>query len=95
NQLAFIEFLRHIVDGVISPAEAVQAYHSVLEKLSIQPHRPLEEDLQLTESVMSYGGEQPSQEKQVASIPPSVKVDFSKMSSEDRLAYHRERMKNL
>src|SRR5690606_21554017 len=47
NQLAFIEFLRLIVDGVIEPREAVRAYHSVLEKLGIKPQRPLEEDLQL------------------------------------------------
>lgn len=103
NQLAFIEFLRHIVDGVISPEEAVRAYHSVLNKLSIQPHRPLEEDLQVTDSVMSYGGEQPSQEKKTQdkkvvttrSDQPTANVDFSKMSSDERLAYHRERMKNL
>lgn len=56
NQLAFIEFLRHIVDGVIDPVEAVRAYHAVLEKLGVQPHRPLEEDLVVQTSVMSYGG---------------------------------------
>jgi hypothetical protein len=56
NQLAFIEFLRHIVDGVIDPVEAVRAYHAVLEKLGIRPHRPLEEDLVVQTSVMSYGG---------------------------------------
>ena len=28
NQLAFIEFLRHLVDGVIEPVEAVKAYHA-------------------------------------------------------------------
>ena len=31
-QLAFVEFLRLIVDGVISPEEAVRAYHGVLER---------------------------------------------------------------
>ena len=35
-QLAFIEFLRHIVDGVIEPVEAVKAYHAVLDKLGLQ-----------------------------------------------------------
>jgi hypothetical protein len=45
NQLAFIEFLRHIVDGVIEPEEAVRAYHAVLERLGLTPHRPLEQDL--------------------------------------------------
>lgn len=100
NQLAFIEFLRHIVDGVISPEEAVRAYHSVLQKLSIPPHRSLENDLLLTDSVMSYGGERVAAAEQkeptraVEVITPAT-IDFSKMTSEERLAYHRERMKNL
>ncbi|MEI8018810.1 MAG: hypothetical protein WCH39_11475 [Schlesneria sp.] len=55
NQLAFIEFLRHIADGVIDPEEAVRAYHSVLQKLGITPNRTLEQDLTFQTSVMSYG----------------------------------------
>lgn len=55
-QLAFIEFLRYIADGVIGPEEAVRAYHAVLEKLGIRPQRPLDEDLTLQTAVMSYGG---------------------------------------
>ena len=58
NQLAFIEFLRHIADGLIEPVEAVRAYHAVLEKLGIRPHRPLQEDLTLQTGAMSYGGGQ-------------------------------------
>lgn len=56
NQYAFIRFLRLIVDGVVSPEEAVRAYHGVLERLSVRPHRSLEEDSILTTGVMSYGG---------------------------------------
>jgi hypothetical protein len=56
NQLAFVQFLRLIVDGVIGPAEAVKAYHAVLGKLGIKPHRPLEDDLKLQAMSMSYGG---------------------------------------
>jgi hypothetical protein len=56
NQFAFIRFLRLIVDGQISPEEAVHAYHGVLQKLGIQPHRPLEQDLVLQTGIMSYGG---------------------------------------
>jgi hypothetical protein len=56
HQLAFIEFLRLITDGDISPEEAVKAYHGVLQELKIPPHRPLEEDMQLLTPVMSYGG---------------------------------------
>lgn len=55
-QLAFIEFLRYIADGLIEPAEAVRAYHAVLQKLGIPPLRSLEEDLTLQTAVMSYGG---------------------------------------
>ena len=43
NQLAFVEFLRLIADGVISPEEAVKAYHGVLGKLNIKPRRKLED----------------------------------------------------
>jgi hypothetical protein len=56
NQLAFIQFLRLIVDGVLNPLEAVKAYHAVLGKLGIKPHRPLEDDLKLQAMSMSYGG---------------------------------------
>ena len=57
NQLAFVQFLRLIVDGVIDPVEAVKAYHAVLGKLGIRPHRALAEDLQLQSMAsMSYGG---------------------------------------
>ena len=36
-QLAFVQFLRLIVDGDIGPEEAVRAYHAVLEKLEHPP----------------------------------------------------------
>ena len=56
HQLAFIEMLRLITDGKISPDEAVRAYHGVLQSQSIKPHRALDEDLKLTEQAMSYDG---------------------------------------
>lgn len=106
NQLAFIEFLRHIVDGNISPEEAVRAYHAVLEKLDIQPHRSLEEDMTLQTNVMSYAGSGKTISAPAPSKPTSTSTtgaasaretgsapDFSKMSSEERLAFHRERLK--
>jgi len=55
-QLAFVQFLRLIVDGAISPEEAVRAYHGVLHNLKIPPQRSLEQDLTLQTGVMSYGG---------------------------------------
>jgi hypothetical protein len=56
HQLAFIEMLRLITDGKISPEEAVHAYHGVLQGKGIQPKFELEKDLQLTDQAMSYGG---------------------------------------
>jgi hypothetical protein len=102
NQLAFIEFLRHIVEGVISPSEAVRAYHGVLGKLGINPHRSLEQDLTLQTNVMSYGGRgrtisvpsdgpKPSTDK-AGSKPPSTAPNFASMTSEQRCEYHRERL---
>ncbi|MHC4443683.1 MAG: hypothetical protein ACYTF1_02745 [Planctomycetota bacterium] len=68
NQLAFVEMLRRIVDGQISPEEAVRAYHGVLEALNIKPYRSLEEDMQLTTGVMSYGSSG-SQARVPAGVP--------------------------
>ena len=54
HQLAFIEMLRLITDGRISPEDAVRAYHGVLQGKGIKPHRALEDDLKLTDQAMSY-----------------------------------------
>jgi hypothetical protein len=54
NQFAFIRLLRHLADGDLSAEEGVRAYHAILEKLSIRPHRSLEEDMQLQTPVMRY-----------------------------------------
>ena len=56
HQLAFIEMLRLITDGKISPEEAVRAYHGVLQGKGIRPHRELSQDLELTDQAMSYDG---------------------------------------
>jgi len=55
NQLAFIRFLRLIADGDLEAEEAVHAYHGVLQRLGIKPHRSLQDDLQLQTNVMNYG----------------------------------------
>jgi hypothetical protein len=97
NQLAFIRFLRWIADGAITAEEAVKAYHGVLQQLGLKPHRPLEQDMQLQTGVMSYGGTATT----TVSLPPSTKtngrapLDFSKMSSADKVAYQRERWKRI
>ncbi len=56
NQLAFVQFLRLIVDGQIGPVDAVKAYHAVLGKLGIAAHRSLDDDLKMSEQSMSYSG---------------------------------------
>ena len=119
DQLAFIEFLRLIADGVIEPEEAVRAYHSVLNKLGVPPHRPLKQDLTLQTNVMSYGGSGTTisipvpapkaanvATKESAAVPSTAttknvptpqpspdKPDFAKMTPEERLHYHRERLR--
>ena len=54
SPLAFIDFLRRVVDGEITPIDAVKAYHGVLAHTGIKPQRPLQQDLQLTTNKMSY-----------------------------------------
>jgi hypothetical protein len=54
HPLAFIEFLRRIADGEITPADAVKAYHDVLRREAIKPARPLQADLQPTTQLMRY-----------------------------------------
>ncbi|MEX1119404.1 MAG: hypothetical protein WEB60_11495 [Terrimicrobiaceae bacterium] len=54
HPLAFIEMLRRVVNGEVSPIEAVKVYHNVLAKTGIPPQRTLQQDLQLTTNKMSY-----------------------------------------
>ncbi len=73
HQLAFIEMLRLITDGRITPEEAVRAYHGVLQSCKIKPRLALEQDLALTDQSMSYGGESRARvqaAKPAASAPP-------------------------
>src|SRR2546422_6417160 len=54
HQLAFIEMLRLITEGKLSPEEAVRAYHGALQAKNIKPKLPLDKDLELTDQAMSY-----------------------------------------
>src|SRR3954470_1667181 len=56
HQLTFVKYLRAIADGQIKPEEAVRAYHGELERLKLNPQRPLKEDLELTTTATSYAG---------------------------------------
>jgi hypothetical protein len=80
-QLAFVEFLRHIVDGNISPEEAVRAYHGVLARLNIKPQRSLADDLELRSGVMSYGG---SSSVRVPAGVPKATSGTSKAKAADK-----------
>ena len=55
DPLAFIAFMRRIVDGEIKPVEAVKAYHAGLKRKKIAPRRPLAEDLQSAHTETGYG----------------------------------------
>jgi hypothetical protein len=66
NQLAFVRFLRLIADGEIDPEEAVRAYHGVLERLAIRPHRSVADDMRLETDIMAYAGN-----GKTVSLPPS------------------------
>jgi hypothetical protein len=107
NQLAFIEFLRRIADRELEPVEAVRAYHAVLQRLGIAPHRSLEDDLTLQTGVISYGGSGRTTSLPAPSLSPSGNdpaaapaaarglaeaPDFAAMTSEQRLAYHLRRL---
>ncbi|MFK7777356.1 MAG: hypothetical protein QM501_04455 [Gimesia sp.] len=107
HQLAFIQFLRLLVEDKVQPVEAVKAYHGVLQKLGIKPTRSLDVDLTYQTAVMSYGGEdgktfsfpaqketeKPAQTKTAVTV--SEAPDFASMSSDQRLAYHRERLNRV
>jgi len=82
SQLAFVEFLRLILDGKISPEEAVKAYHGVLQHLRIKPRRSLAEDMELQTAVMSYGG------SATVSLPVDVAKQVAGHANADKNAHH-------
>lgn len=120
NQLAFIQFLRYLAEGVIEPADAVKAYHGVLQALDTPPHRSLDVDLTYQTNVMNYAGggvtvslppssgSSPVAPKasppQVAEVPkkqttheatPIEAPNFGRMTKDERLAYHRQRLNRM
>ncbi len=72
HQLAFIQFLRMIADDQIGAAEAVRAYHGVLQGLGIKPNRTLEKDMEMTDQALSYSGDGAK-----VTVPGSVRKSFS------------------
>lgn len=53
HQPAFVKFLRLIADGQIAPAEAVRAYHGVLQTLGIKARRDPRDDSMATVDLMA------------------------------------------
>jgi len=105
HPLAFIEMLRLITDGRISPEEAVRAYHGVLQGKNIQPKLPLEKDLELTDLSMSYDGTATARATvsirnsplaastvSTASVSRNGAPDFEGMTKEQRRAYDKDRL---
>lgn len=57
DQLSFVQILRWVADDEMSSAEAVRAYHGALQAKGIVPRRSLDEDLEVTASSVSHGGD--------------------------------------
>jgi len=111
HQSSFIAILRRIVEGDVTPEEGVCAYHSVLQALNIQPQRPLEEDMRLTIGDIRYGGggatsSLPLPERSTTSYNAVSRTlgaasagrnqpNLAAMTSAERLAYHRKRLRGL
>ncbi len=53
SPLDILANMRHVVEGSLTPAEAVKAYHDALGKKGIAPKRPLDEDLEVTDAVLA------------------------------------------
>ena len=52
-----VALMRAVVEGDVSPAEAVKAYHDVLAKKQIEPARSLNDDLMVTEVILQAEAE--------------------------------------
>src|SRR3974390_1744991 len=74
HQLAFIEMLRFITEGKVTPEEAVRAYHGVLQAKNIKPRLPLDKDLELTDQAMSYDGSAPRRGTVRVATQPAAKA---------------------
>jgi hypothetical protein len=102
HQLTFIQYLRAVADDALSPAEAVRAYHAGLAKLGIQPYRTLEDDMQRTDGVTSYGGShgslsrsrnQPAPERPAGGADGDP--DFARMSPAEKAQWNLDRWKRI
>lgn len=53
SPLDLVEMLRRVVEGEVSSRDAVKAYHDRLRKAAIAPHRPLQEDSEISEAILN------------------------------------------
>ena len=54
SPLAIVRLMREIVDGTVTPEDAVRAYHAELARDGITPLRPIEDDTRITEAVLKH-----------------------------------------
>jgi DhnA family fructose-bisphosphate aldolase class Ia len=47
-----VRLMRAVVEDELTSAEAVKEYHGLLGKTGVKPHRPLEDDIEITEPVL-------------------------------------------
>jgi hypothetical protein len=101
HQLSFVRYLRAIADDEIAPEEAVRAYHGDLQKLGIRPQRPLEDDLQKTDTASSYSGSTSGVARAKASAAARTasssngEPDFSKMTQAEKIQWNLDRWKRI
>lgn len=55
SQLDLVGLMRPVLRGELTPAAAVEHYHQALAAAGVSPHRPLAEDLLVTEPVLKAG----------------------------------------
>ena len=55
SPLEMVRHMRRVVDGELSPEEAVQAYHAAIRADGLVPARSLDEDLRITEPALLPG----------------------------------------
>src|SRR4051794_19220818 len=55
SQLDLVGLMRPVLRGELTPEEAVRAYHRALTEAGLQPRRPLEADLEVTEPALRAG----------------------------------------
>jgi len=52
DSVEIVRSMRRVVEGELSPTEAVKAYHDHLQKTGLMPTRSLEDDLQVTDPIL-------------------------------------------